>query len=87
MICRGARAQVFETYINGILINTPFLFSLRPLVISIFHAKHISGGSQAIKVKVTPPPPTNTLHGLSETTGAVETNNSPGGVLFNYLHI
>ena len=51
MICRGARAQVFKTEVNEILRNAPFLFTSQPLVIGIFHAKHISGGSQVIKSK------------------------------------
>ena len=36
--------------INEILRHTPFSFTSRPSVINIFHAKHASGGSQAIKV-------------------------------------
>jgi hypothetical protein len=47
--------KVLKTDINVILGNAPFLFTSRPKVINIFHAKHISGGSQAIKVKVYSP--------------------------------
>ena len=49
VICRGARAQVFKIEVNEILRGAPFLFTSRPSVINIFHAKHISSGSQAIK--------------------------------------
>ena len=55
MICRGARAHVFKTEINDILRHAPFSFTSRPSVINIFHAKHATGGSQAIKVKVMTP--------------------------------
>ena len=51
MICRGARAQVFITEVNDILRHAPFKFTSRLPVINIFHAKHASGGSQAIKSK------------------------------------
>ena len=51
MICSGARAQNSKIEVIEILRNAPFLFTLRPFVIGIFHAKHISGGSQAIKSK------------------------------------
>ena len=51
MICRGARAQAFKIEVNEILRGAAFLFTSRPLVIDIFHDKHISGGSQAIKSK------------------------------------
>src|SRR3990170_4192343 len=63
VICSGARAQVFKTEVNEILRNAHFLFTSRPLVIGIFHAKHISGGSQAIKEKVYSP-----LHQQSHST-------------------
>ena len=85
MICSGARAQVFKTEVNEILRNAPFLFTSRPLVIGIFHAKHISGGSQAIKVKVYSPSTNKHTPRLAESTGTVHTNINPGGVLFNYL--
>ena len=55
VICGGARAQFFKTDINDILRHAPFLFTSRPSVIDIFHAKHASGGSQAVKVKVLNP--------------------------------
>ena len=55
LICKGARAQVFKTEVNDILRHAPFSFTSRPSVINIFHAKHASGGSQAIKVKVLTP--------------------------------
>ena len=47
VICRGARAHVFKIEVNDILRHAPFLFTSRPSVINIFHAKHASGGSQA----------------------------------------
>src|SRR3990170_625962 len=59
VICSGARAQVFKTEVNEILRNAPFLFTSRPLVIGIFHAKHISAGFQAIKVKIYSPSTNN----------------------------
>ena len=55
MICRGARVQVFKIEVNDILRHAPFSFTSRLTVINIFHAKHASGGSQAIKVKVLTP--------------------------------
>ena len=51
VICSGARAQVFKTEVNDILRSATFLFTSRLSVINIFHAKHISGGSQVIKSK------------------------------------
>ena len=87
MICRGARAQVFKTEVNETLRSAPLLFTLRPLFIGIFLAQDISSGSQAIKVKVYSPSTNNHIPRLlSETMGAVHTNISPGGVLFNYLN-
>ena len=85
MICRGAKAQNFKTEVNEILRNAPFLFTSRPSVIDIFHAKHISGGSQAIEVKVYSPSTNKHTPRLAESTGTVHTNISPGEVLFNYL--
>ena len=85
VICIGVKAQVFKIEVNEILRNAPFLFTSRPLVIGIFHAKHISGGSQAIKVKVYSHSTNNHTPWLTESTGTVHTNNNPGGVLFNYL--
>ena len=67
------------------LRNAPFLFTSRQLVINIFHAKHISSGSQAIKVKVYSPSTNNHTPRLAESTGTVQTNIIPGGVLFIYL--
>ena len=51
VICRGVRAHIFKTEVNDILRHAPFSFTSQPSVINIFHAKHASGGSQAIKVK------------------------------------
>ena len=85
MICSGARAQVFKTEVNEILRNAPFLFTLRPLVISILHAKHISGGSQAVKVKVYSPSTSKHTPRLAESTGAIHTNKNPWRVLFSNL--
>ena len=55
VICIGARAQVFKTEINDILRHALFSFTSRPSVINTFHARHASGGSQEIKVKVLTP--------------------------------
>ena len=85
VICRGARAQVFKIEVNEILRGAPFFFTSRPSIINIFHAKHISGGSQAIKVKVYSPSTNKHTPRLAESMGTVHTNNNPGGVLFNYL--
>ena len=52
-----------KSEINIILGGAPFFSMLGPRVFNIFHAKQISGSSQAVKVKFTPPPPTNTNHG------------------------
>ena len=41
------RLEVFKTEVNDILRHAPFLFTSRPSVINIFHAKHASSGSQA----------------------------------------
>ena len=71
---------------NIVLGGAPFLSTLRPRVINIFHAKQISGGSQAVKVKVYSPSTNKHTPRLAESTGTVHTNNIPGGVLFNYLH-
>ena len=49
------------------------------------HAKYISGGSQAIKVKVYPPSTNKHIPRLAESMGTVHTNIIPRGVLFNYL--
>ena len=84
MICSGARAQVFNTEVKENLRNAPFLFTSRPLVIGIFHAKHISGSSQAIAVKIYSSSTNKHTPRLAEFTGTVHTNIS-GGVLFNYL--
>ena len=85
MICRGARAQGFKTEINVIWGNAPFLFMSRLKVINIFHAKHISASSQAIKVKVYSPSTDKDTPRLAQSTSTVHTNNNPGGVLFSYL--
>ena len=85
VICRGARAQVFKTEVNENLRNAPFLFTLRPLVIGIFHAKQISGGSQAIKVKVYSPSTNNHTPRLAEATGTVHANINLGGISFNFF--
>ena len=61
------------------------MFTSRPSVIDIFHAKHISSSSQAIKVKVYSPSTNNHTPRLAESTGTVHTNIIPGGVLFIYL--
>jgi hypothetical protein len=61
------------------------MFILRPSVIDIFHAKHISSGSQVIKVKVYSPSTNNHTARLAESTGTIQTNIIPRGVLFNYL--
>ena len=77
--------KLLKTEINEILGIAPFLFTARPKVINIFHAKHISGGSQVIKLKVYSPSTNKHTAWLAESTGTVHTNNNPGGVLFNYL--
>ena len=87
MVCSGARAQNFKIEINEILRNAPFLFTSRPLVIGIFLAKHISGGSQAIKVKVYSPSTNNHTPRLVRNNGCRPTINIPGGVLFELFAI
>ena len=77
--------KVLKTEINEILGNAPFLFTSQPKVINIFHAKHICGSSQAIKVKVYSPSTNKHKPWLAESMGAFHTNNNPGAVLFNYL--
>ena len=80
------QSSLFKIEINIILGGAPFLSMLRPRVINIFHVKHISGGSQAVKVKVYSPSTNKHTPWLAESMGTVHTNNIPGGVLFNYLH-
>ena len=79
------QSSKLKSEINIILGGTPFLSTLRPRVINIFHVKHISGISQAAKVKVYSPSTNKHTPRLAESTGTVHTNNIPGGVLFNYF--
>ena len=85
MICSSVRAQILKTEVNDILGDAPFLFTSPPLVIGIFHAKHISGIFHVIKVKAYPPSTNKHTPRLAESTGTIHTNVNPGGVLFNYL--
>ena len=80
------QSSKLKSEINIILGGAPFLSTLRPRVINIFHVKHISGGSQVVKVNVYSPSTKKHTPRLAESTGTVHTNNIPGGVLFNYLH-
>ena len=86
MDLQRCQSSKFKTEIDIILGGTPFLSTSRPRVINIFHAKQISGGSQAVKVKVYTPSTNKHTPWLVESTGTVHTNNIPGGVLFIYLH-
>jgi hypothetical protein len=85
MDLQRCQSSKLKTEIDIILGGTPFLSTLRPRVINIFHAKQISGGSQAVKVKVYSPSTNNHTPRLAASTGTVQTNNIPGGVLFNYF--
>ena len=84
MICRGARAQFLKQRWMKFW-HAPFSFTSRPSVINIFHAKHASGGSQAIKVKVYSPSTRNHTPRLVWNNGCCPTINIPGGVCLNYL--
>ena len=85
MDLQRSQSSKFKTEIDIILRGTPFLSMSRPRVINIFHAKQISGGSQAVKVMVYSPSTNNHTPRGAVSTGTVQTNNIPGGVLFNYF--
>ena len=75
-----------KSEINIILGGIPFLSTLRPRVINIFHAKHISSGSQTIKVKFTLPPPTNTTM-ARQILGCPPYQQQSGGVFIIIIAI
>jgi hypothetical protein len=87
MDLQRCQSSKLKSEVNKILGGMPFLSTSRPRVFNIFHAKQISGGSQAVKVKVYSPSTNKHTPRLAESTGTVHTNNIPGGVLFNYLQI
>ena len=67
------------------LRNALFLFTLWPLAITIFHAKHISSGSQAIKVKVYSPFHQRSHSTVSRIHGYRPNRHQSWGSLFIYL--